>query len=237
MIKKCEICGKEFQTIPMGGARKYCFDCVPMIEDDTKRTLLKRQALKKEGVKRLGGHCLKCGETRPYVLNFHHVNPEDKEFELSRLLANSNVKEFFSETSKCVLLCSNCHSEFHYLNDNYGITLEDYLGLDSIPLIKSEEEKLVENQKPKLNKLQEIQKQQDELMAKRKPRKHIYQGKIIAYLDSWVVEFESVKDCIDYFQKNILPTIAWQDISDGIRRVLNGRRKTYKRYKFEKDEE
>ena len=40
MIKKCEICGKEFQTIPYGGSRKYCFDCVPASLDEGQRTIL-----------------------------------------------------------------------------------------------------------------------------------------------------------------------------------------------------
>ena len=41
--------------------------------------------------------------------------------------ANVKVDEVFSEIEKCVLLCSNCHNEFHYLNNKDNLTLEDFL--------------------------------------------------------------------------------------------------------------
>ena len=46
---------------------------------------------------------------------------------LNVLLANVKVDEIFSEIEKCVLLCSNCHNEFHYLNNKDNLTLEDFL--------------------------------------------------------------------------------------------------------------
>ena len=129
MLKKCEICGQEFKTIQYGGSRRYCFDCVPIGLSFSERTTVKRQAAKAEAVKRLGGKCLKCGDTRPYVLAFHHIDGDEKDATPSRMLANSQIDDFFNEIKKCVLLCCNCHTEFHYLETNYGITLDKYLGV------------------------------------------------------------------------------------------------------------
>lgn len=127
MWKKCEICGKDFETIQYGNSRKYCFDCVPQNASWKDRTKFKRQAAKLEAVKQLGGKCVKCGDTRPYILAFHHIDPNQKDDTPSRLLADSQLEDFFEETKKCVLLCCNCHTEFHYLEANNGITLEEYL--------------------------------------------------------------------------------------------------------------
>ena len=73
--------------------------------------------------------CAKCGEIRPYVLDFHHLDPSEKENTVSRLITNtSNIESVKKEIAKCVVLCSNCHREFHYLNDlNHNFTLDDYL--------------------------------------------------------------------------------------------------------------
>ncbi len=74
--------------------------------------------------------CAKCGDTRSYVLDFHHINPNEKEDTLARLTSNtSSVERINTEMQKCVVLCSNCHREFHYLNEKDGITLEEYLGI------------------------------------------------------------------------------------------------------------
>lgn len=131
MIKFCEICGQEFETIPNGGSRKYCFDCVPVTADSAQRTVWKRNAAKREGVKRLGNKCEKCGEQRVHILEFHHVDPTTKDEIPSRILANSKIQEFFEEIQKCILLCSNCHQDFHYLEaHNKELTLQQYLDND-----------------------------------------------------------------------------------------------------------
>lgn len=70
---------------------------------------------------------MKCGETRPYTLAFHHIDPSEKDEIPSRMLANSDFDNFFKEINKCILLCNNCHSEFHYFEANNHITIEEYL--------------------------------------------------------------------------------------------------------------
>lgn len=128
MKKVCEICNQEFETIQYGAARKYCFECVPQTDSFAERTAWKRQAAKREAVKRLGGKCKKCGESRPHVLDFHHINPNEKDDTPSRLLANSKIQDFFFEIEKCLLLCSNCHQDFHWLSAyDKELTIDLYL--------------------------------------------------------------------------------------------------------------
>lgn len=175
MKKICLICGQEFQTIPNGGSRKYCFTCVPHGLSLQERTNCKRQAAKQEAVKRLGGCCAKCGEKRPHVLSFHHINPNEKISNPSTLLADSKIEEFFLEIQKCVLLCNNCHADYHFLEANNHITLDEYLNtnIDYQP---------PKNELPELSRLQEIQLQQDK--QKQQVTRHVYQGKVIAYNDN-----------------------------------------------------
>lgn len=130
MIKTCRICGSTFETIQYGGSRQYCFECVPQTDDINKRTLYKRTAFKKEGVRLLGGKCLKCGENRHYALCFHHLDPKQKADTPSRLIANSQFEDFLIEIQKCILLCANCHQEFHFLEAHQGLTIEEYVNLN-----------------------------------------------------------------------------------------------------------
>ena len=73
--------------------------------------------------------CAKCGETRLYIIEFHHINPGEKERTISQMRNLDKVRE---EVKKCVCLCANCHREFHHF---YGIrpadpvnALKEYLG-------------------------------------------------------------------------------------------------------------
>lgn len=73
---------------------------------------------KAELVKLLGGKCSKCGYHENYAaLEFHHVNPSEKSFQLdARHIANTSKELLLEEIKKCVLLCSNCHKEVHHPN-------------------------------------------------------------------------------------------------------------------------
>ena len=59
-----------------------------------------------------GGKCEICGYNKSNnALEFHHINPLEKEFNISHSSAKlSSLKE---EASKCMLLCANCHREIH----------------------------------------------------------------------------------------------------------------------------
>ena len=60
--------------------------------------------------------CEKCGESRPYVVQFHHIDPATKTFCIgSGSRSHKSKKDVVKEVEKCVCLCCNCHKEFHYL--------------------------------------------------------------------------------------------------------------------------
>lgn len=61
----------------------------------------------------MGGQCQKCGYSRSrFALDYHHVNPVDKEFVLSQRIPYKNHNEIMAELDKCILLCANCHREY-----------------------------------------------------------------------------------------------------------------------------
>lgn len=76
--------------------------------------------------------CQKCGDTRGYVLDFHHKDPSIKEDTIARMTSNNYcLTKTLEEIEKCVVLCSNCHREFHYLEKENGIDIDEYLGVDT----------------------------------------------------------------------------------------------------------
>ena len=125
-VKKiCKLCGQEFETLKYGSKRMYCFECSPQGTPNV-ISILRRRA-KEIGINQLGGKCRKCGIDKPYLLDFHHRNPEEKEGELSDFSKGYDLTKFFEELNKCDLLCANCHREFHYLHTLNNITYEDFL--------------------------------------------------------------------------------------------------------------
>ena len=62
--------------------------------------------------------CKKCGESRYWVLDFHHLDPKEKDLEVSTLVKQGNKKRILKEIKKCIVLCSNCHRDFHYHDNN-----------------------------------------------------------------------------------------------------------------------
>lgn len=76
---------------------------------------------KKELIKLCGGKCNICGYNKNIAaLQFHHIEPELKSFELDmRNLSNRTWHRILEEFKKCELLCANCHAEHH--NPSYQI--------------------------------------------------------------------------------------------------------------------
>lgn len=99
--------------------RGYCKICANKRESQ-------RYWEKKEYIDAQRTECAKCGDTRSYVLDFHHRNPENKEFTIGKM--KKGAKQILqNEIDKCVCLCANCHREFHYLEKINNITLDEYL--------------------------------------------------------------------------------------------------------------
>ena len=58
--------------------------------------------------------CSDCGESHPATLDFHHVNPEEKEINIGKVTTVGwSIGRIEKEIEKCVVLCSNCHRKHH----------------------------------------------------------------------------------------------------------------------------
>lgn len=65
----------------------------------------------------LGGKCKMCEFVGHYKLfDFHHRNPEEKEFNLNKSF-KFGLNRMMAEIDKCNLLCVNCHRIIHHKDD------------------------------------------------------------------------------------------------------------------------
>jgi hypothetical protein len=59
--------------------------------------------------------CIKCGESHPGCLDFHHRDPASKDRAIADMIAvKRNKKAILKEIDKCDILCANCHRKLHY---------------------------------------------------------------------------------------------------------------------------
>lgn len=58
--------------------------------------------------------CSICGYSKCMAaLEFHHVNPSEKSFAISKAHSGYSLEEILKELEKCILVCANCHAEIH----------------------------------------------------------------------------------------------------------------------------
>jgi AraC-like DNA-binding protein len=76
------------------------------------RVARRRREAKEILVAEAGGACARCGYHR-YIgaLQFHHVDPSTKRFQLGEKGLTRALEILRQEAKKCVLLCANCHAE------------------------------------------------------------------------------------------------------------------------------
>jgi predicted HNH restriction endonuclease len=56
-----------------------------------------------------------CGNTDYRVLQFHHVNPKEKLYNVSAMVSRGmDVVSILKEIEKTIVLCSNCHLIHHH---------------------------------------------------------------------------------------------------------------------------
>jgi hypothetical protein len=73
-----------------------------------------RRETKARAVALFGGVCQGCGESYPRaVFQFHHLDPDKKEFAISTDGVNRPWAATVAELVKCAMLCANCHREVH----------------------------------------------------------------------------------------------------------------------------
>lgn len=62
-----------------------------------------------------GKACLHCGFDDPRALDFHHRDPDTKEFQISTKAWQVSWARLLAEVEKCDILCANCHRILHAL--------------------------------------------------------------------------------------------------------------------------
>lgn len=128
--KICTKCGKELSIEEFNwrdkskGTRrsecKYCHSNYMKKQYQYKKNIFEQQKAQQT--------CVKCGESRGYVLDFHHLDPSKKEETVARMTSNKyNVEDIQKEVDKCIVLCANCHREFHHFEKLNNLTIEEYL--------------------------------------------------------------------------------------------------------------
>lgn len=89
-----------------------------------------RAEIKHRGVLALGDECAICHQKfEDCCYDFHHLNPSEKEFEISASNMNGAKSwlKIRDELLKCALLCSNCHRLFH--NGYVELLVKNYFNL------------------------------------------------------------------------------------------------------------
>lgn len=119
--KKCSICNCVKSVKEFYERRTVCKECVRALEREKYH---QRMNTLNDYKKTLS--CSKCGDSRFYLLEFHHIDPSKKDYSISDN-PNAKLETILTEIEKCIPLCANCHREFHYLNREQGIELSQYL--------------------------------------------------------------------------------------------------------------
>lgn len=72
-----------------------------------------RHKTKERIIRVLGSKCAICGYNKcQSALEVHHIDPSEKEFTIAEN-TNKSYFQISGELKKCVLLCANCHREYH----------------------------------------------------------------------------------------------------------------------------
>ena len=105
--KVAKLKGRAFETV-----KKYVIRKSKQKITKSEAVITWRKRTKLKLVEYKGGKCQICDYNKSLnALHFHHIDPNEKDFQISgKSLSFDKLK---SEVDKCILVCSNCHSEIH----------------------------------------------------------------------------------------------------------------------------
>ena len=74
----------------------------------------RRDKIKEMAVQYKGGKCCICGYNK-YIgaLEFHHLDPNQKDFGIGSKGYTRGFDKVKEELNKCICVCANCHREIH----------------------------------------------------------------------------------------------------------------------------
>lgn len=121
----CSRCNEKFEH---HRKRKTCFKCIPeknsyssVEERDAARkkkmvanVQRRRNKIKEMSVEYKGSKCEICGYDKcNEALEFHHINPEEKDFGIGEKGYTRSWDSVKKELDKCIMVCANYHREIH----------------------------------------------------------------------------------------------------------------------------
>ena len=107
IIKECKKHGLTEFVLRADGTYR-CRKCA------TEAVQKRREKVKQLLVEYKGGKCEICGYNRCVgALEFHHINPEDKDFGIGQKGYTRSIEKNKQEVDKCIMVCANCHREIH----------------------------------------------------------------------------------------------------------------------------
>ncbi len=131
-IKKCNHCKKEKELIEFGNNKntidgkqitcKKCFKYIHKLSYNKNKNKYKERI--KNNTDRIKNwyhdhikkqKCSVCDENRWWVLDWHHIESSNKNYNISDMIWKSfSINKIKQELSKCICVCSNCHRDIHY---------------------------------------------------------------------------------------------------------------------------
>jgi hypothetical protein len=58
--------------------------------------------------------CAHCSESDVVVLEWHHLDPSQKDMAISAMMTQRGKETILEEIDKCMCLCANCHRRLHH---------------------------------------------------------------------------------------------------------------------------
>jgi transcription elongation factor Elf1 len=140
MNKYCKKCNTEksknqfsYKSKTRGILQSVCKDCQNKYTKQhykektsyyVERQKRRRKKIKQEFIEfKKTLKCSRCSEDDFVCLDFHHIDPSQKEISIATAIHNSlSMEKIKQEVDKCIVLCSNCHRKEHHrlskINEN-----------------------------------------------------------------------------------------------------------------------
>jgi hypothetical protein len=121
MKRKCYNCSLEKDITEFKKKKSACsgYDYICKVCHNMQRSIQKEKSFGElsEYVRqyKLSNPCKMCGEADPFLLEFHHRDPEGKDGNVSDMVRENGMtlQKLKEEIDKCDLLCANDHRRVH----------------------------------------------------------------------------------------------------------------------------
>lgn len=107
-MKICKIHGYTDHYVRKDSTGVRCRKCMSVSVQKNREKMARR------AIEYKGGCCQVCGYNKcSRALEFHHLDPNTKEFGISKDGQTRGWTRVKKELDKCAILCANCHREVH----------------------------------------------------------------------------------------------------------------------------